>query len=77
MLPRVFHGTKGTALVGRAHGKFVHREFAGHDGAGVGKVFDDAGIVGRDEVGEHFAAGGGADAVGAEDVFMRHRDAVQ
>ena len=77
MLPRVFHGTKGAALVGGAHGKFVHREFAGHDGAGVGKVFNDAGIVGRDEVGEHFAAGGGTDAVGAEDVFVRHRDTVQ
>ena len=54
VLPRVFHRAEGAAFVGGAHGEFVHRDFAGHDSASGGEVFDDARVVGRDEVFQHF-----------------------
>ena len=76
-VPRVLHRPVVGGLVRRAHGELVHVGLAEDHRAGGIAAFDHRRVVGRDEVVEHPRAAGGAPALGAENVFLRQRDAGQ
>ena len=72
-----FNRAVKAGFVGGAHGELVHIGFAQHHGAGLLEVFDHGGVVGRDKVVEHLRAAAGADAVGAEDIFVQNGHATE
>src|SRR5690606_9204605 len=74
---RVFDDTEKRGGAERAHREFVEGGFADQDGAGGFEAFDDGGVVGRNEVLEHAAAGGGAQIAHADVVFDRDGNAGQ
>ncbi len=76
-VPRVFHRTVVTRLVGRPHGEFVHVGLAQGHGPGSSQFGDHSGVVRCFKVVEHLRAAAGADALGAEQVFVRDRRAEQ
>ncbi len=70
-------GTEGARLVRRAHGELVVVELAQHDGAGVPEVGADGRFIGGREAVEDLRAGGGADALGAEEILVAERQAFE
>ncbi len=69
-VPRVFYRTVVARLVGRTHGEFVHVGLAQGHGPGGRQLGHYGGVVGCLEVVEHLRAAAGANALGAEQVFV-------
>ena len=67
--PGIDHRAPGRGLVGRAHGELIQVELAEHHRPVVPEVLGDGGFIGRDELAEDLRAGGGAHALGAEEVL--------
>ena len=68
---------KRRVLGRRAHRELVQLVLPTQHRAGLAQRAGDGGVVGRDEVLEDARAGGGAHALGADDVLDRDRDAVE
>ena len=58
-----------------AHGKFIHIELSQQDA--IPKPLGHMGIIGRNEVFQHFGGAGCGNSPGAEIVFERHGNASQ
>ena len=67
--PRIGRRAEARCAVVRAHGELVHVELAEHDRALVPQVLRDGALIGRRELAEDVGAGGGAYALGAEQVL--------
>ncbi len=76
-VPRVFHRAVPARLVGRTHGEFVHVGLAQGHGAGSRQFRNHGGVIRGLEVVEHLRAAAGANALGAEQVFVGDRRAEQ
>ena len=74
-LPRICHRAIGRGHVRRTHGELVHVRLAEEDRAVAQQVGTDGAFIRRHERVEDAAAGGGAHALGAEQVLDRQRNA--
>ncbi len=75
LVPGIANGAVVGRLVRRTHGKLVHIRLAEYDRTGLVELLDHRRIVRRDEVGKDLGATGGQQAIGAENVFVRDRNA--
>ena len=64
-------------LVGRAHGELVIVELAEHDRAGRPEIGGHRRFISRREAVENVRAGGGANALGGEQILDAERDAFE
>ena len=67
----------GRGSAGGPVGEFGEGGFGDDDGAGVAEVFNEGGVVGRDQVFKGEGAAGGGEAAGEDVVFEGDGDAVQ
>ncbi len=74
-VPGIFHRAEEAVLVRRAHRELVHVGLAGDHRARPVELLDHVRVIGRDEVAEDLRPAGGAPALRAEEVLVRHRDA--
>ena len=75
--PGIDHRAVKARLVGRAHGELVIVELAEHHRAGGPEICRHRRLIGRREAVEDVRAGGGADALGAEQILDAERNAFE